>query len=120
MTTSKKEPVAPQKYDATKLFKGLGFFNYKWVVRNIPFFLFCAFLCVLYIANGHYGEKMIRRINDLGKQNKELTYEYKTLNGNLMFKSKQSELVKAVAPLGLVLPKEMPIVITDSTVIALQ
>jgi Bacteriodetes cell division protein (FtsL-like) len=91
--------------------------NYKWVVKNIPFFMYCAFLCVLYIANGHYGEKLIRKINKLGKENKELTYEYKTLNGSLMFKSKQSELAKAVAPLGLQLPKEMPIVITDSTLI---
>jgi Bacteriodetes cell division protein (FtsL-like) len=95
-------------------------FNYQWVVGNIPFFLFCAFLCVLYIANGHYGEKMIRRINKLGKENKELMYEYKTLNGSLMFKSKQSELVKAVSPLGLQLPTEMPIVITDSTTITIQ
>ncbi len=91
--------------------------NYKRVVDNIPFFLYCAFLCVLYIANGHYGEKMVRRINALGKENKELTYEYKTLNGALMFKSKQSELAKAVAPLGLKLPNEQPIVITDSTVV---
>ncbi len=94
-----------------------SWFNYGWVVKNIPFFLYCALLCVLYIANGHYGEKMIRKINKLGKENKELTYEYKTLNGSLMFKSKQSELAKAVAPLGLQLPTEMPIVITDSTII---
>jgi hypothetical protein len=91
--------------------------NYKWVVKNIPFFLYCAFLCVLYIANGHYGEKMIRKINKLGKENRELTYEYKTLNGTLMFESKQSEMVKEVSKLGLELPKEMPIMINDSTII---
>jgi hypothetical protein len=34
-----------------------------------------------------------------------------------MFKSKQSELVKAVAALGLQLPDAMPIVITDSTTV---
>jgi hypothetical protein len=89
--------------------------NYKWVVKNIPFFLFCAVLCVLYIANGHYGEKMIRSINKLGKDNKELNYAYKTLNGALMFKSKQSELVLAVNDMELLLPKEMPIIITDSS-----
>jgi hypothetical protein len=70
---------------------------------------------VLYIANGHYGEKMIRRINQLGKENKELTYEYKTLNGSLMFQSKQSELVTAVQTMGLRLPTEMPLYLTDST-----
>jgi hypothetical protein len=48
--------------------------------------------------------------NDL----KELQYEYKTLKSEVMFRSKQSELAKAVAPLGL---KELvvpPIVIKDS------
>jgi hypothetical protein len=100
--------------------KALGFFNYKWVVKNIPFFLYCAFLCVLYIANGHYGEKMIRRINKLGKENKELSYEYKTLNGKLLFQSKQSELMRAVAPLGLVVPSESPNLLTDSTIVTIK
>jgi hypothetical protein len=100
--------------------KGLGFFNYRWVVKNIPFFLYCAFLCVLYIANGHYGEKMIRHINKLGKGNKEMTYEHKTLNGSLLFESKQSQLVKAVDSLYLKLPDVMPIIINDSTNVVLK
>lgn len=91
--------------------------NYNWVVKNIPFFAWCAVLCVIYIANGHFGEKMIRNINTLGKQNKELMYEYKTLNGKLLYNSKQSELEKAVGVLSLQLPTEMPIIITDSTLV---
>jgi hypothetical protein len=102
------------------MWEGLNILNYKWVVKNIPFFIYCAFLCVLYIANGHYGEKMVRRINTLGKENKESIYEYKTLNGNLMFQSKQSELVKVVAKLGLQLPTEMPVVVSDSMNITIQ
>ncbi len=92
-------------------------FNYKWVVRNIPFFLYCALLGVLYIANGHYGENTIRKINKLGKENKELTYQYKTLNGTILYQSKPSELIKSVSALGLVIPTEMPIVLNDSTII---
>ncbi len=108
-----------QKHEIKKpLFWGLDLFNYNWVAKNIPFFLFCAFLAVLYIANGHFGEKMIRRINTLGRENKELSYAYKTVNGTLLFKSKQSELIKAVAPMGLQLPSTMPVVITDSTLIS--
>ncbi len=101
-------------------FSIFGAKGYNWVVKNTKFFLYCAFLCVLYIANGHQGEKSIRRINNLGKDNKELMWEYKTLNGKLMFQSKQSQLVKAVTTLGLQLPTEQPIIITDSTIVNVQ
>ncbi|MDP9230721.1 MAG: FtsL-like putative cell division protein, partial [Bacteroidota bacterium] len=43
----------------------------------------------------------IRNINRTAKEVKELQYEYKTVKGEVMFRSKQSELVKAVEPLGL-------------------
>ena len=88
--------------------------NYRWVVKNIPFFFYCAALCVLYIANGHMGDRWIRKINKLGREVKELGYENKTLSGSLMFKSKQSELEKAVAPLGLYLPEEPPVMIQNT------
>jgi hypothetical protein len=91
--------------------------NYKWIVRNIPFFLYCALLCVLYIANGHYGDKMIRQINRLGREVKELGYENKTLSGALLFQSKQTQLEETVAPLGLSVAAEEPIVITDSLMV---
>jgi hypothetical protein len=94
--------------------------NYRWIVSNIPFFLYCALLCVLYIANGHYGDRMIRMINRLGRDVKELGYENKTLKGALLFKSKQSELEKAVEPLGLSMPDQQPILITDSTVVKIN
>lgn len=88
--------------------------NYRWIVKNIPFFLYCALLCVLYIANGHFGDKMVKQINVLGHEVKELQAENKTLSGALLFKSKPSELEKAVEPLGLKPPKEQPIVVNDS------
>jgi Tfp pilus assembly protein PilO len=92
-------------------------FNYKWILNNIYFIIFLAFLGIINISNVHLGEKKIRGINKLGNQNQELAYQYKTLNGNLMFQSKKSELEKVVAKIGLQLPKELPILITDSTII---
>jgi hypothetical protein len=73
----------------------------KWIVKNIPFFLFLAILTVMYIANGHYADKTIRKINALDKHLKEMEYEFKTVKRNVIFRSKESELVKAVEPLGL-------------------
>jgi cell division protein FtsL len=90
-------------------------FSYRWIVKNIPFFLFLSALAVVYIYNGHYADKTIRNINKVSKELKEMQYEYKTLKSEVMFRSKQSEMAKAVAPLGL---KELvvpPVVLTDST-----
>jgi cell division protein FtsL len=83
--------------------------NYQWIVMNIPFFLFLAFLAILYIANGHLADKTIRQINTTQKELKELQYEYKTLKSELMKRSRAIEIENAVAPIGLLVAKEMPI-----------
>jgi len=88
--------------------------GYRWIVRNIPFFLFLALLAVIYIYNGHYADKTIRNINTVSKELKELQYEYKTIKGEVMFRSKQSELAKAVEPLGLKELTAPPVVLKDS------
>ena len=87
----------------------------RWIVKNIPFFLFAAVLTVLYIANGHYADKTIRKINSTARHLKEMEYEFKTVKRDVIFRSKESELAKAVEPLGL---KELtipPMIIKDST-----
>lgn len=89
--------------------------NYQWIVKNFPFFLFLSLLAVIYIYNGHYADKTIRNINTLNKELDELNYEYKTLKSDVMFRSKQSELSKAVEPLGLKEITTPPVVLTDST-----
>jgi len=90
------------------------FIGYRWIVKNIPFFLFLSVLAVIYIYNGHYADKTIRNINNVSKELKELQYEYKTLKSEVMFRSKQSELAKAVEPVGLkdlIIP---PVILRDS------
>jgi cell division protein FtsL len=88
--------------------------SYQWIVKNIPFFLFLAVLAVIYIYNGHYADKTVRNINKVSRDLKELQYEYKTLKSEVMFRSKQSELAKAVEPLGLKELTRPPIVLVDS------
>jgi hypothetical protein len=70
-------------------------------------------LAVIYIYNGHFADKTIRSINKTAKEVKELQYEYKTVKSEVMFRSKQSELVKAVEPLGLKELVEAPIVLKN-------
>ena|ERR1700759_1402599 len=90
-------------------------FNYQWIVRNIPFFLFLSALAVVYIYNGHYSDNTIKNINKAGKDLKELQYEYKAMKSEVMFRSKQSELAKAVEPLGLKELTVPPLLLKDSS-----
>src|SRR6201999_3159460 len=91
----------------------------RWLIttmrKNIGFFLFLAALAVVYIYNGHYADKISRDITRTDREVKELQYEYKTLKSEVMFRSKQSELAKAVEPFGLKELTKPPYVLVDST-----
>lgn len=89
--------------------------SHKWVVKNVPFFLFLAVLAVLYIYNGHLADKLSRKIAATEKQIQELEYKYKSVKSEVIFRSKSSELVRVVEPLGLKELVRPPIVLTDST-----
>jgi cell division protein FtsL len=89
-------------------------FHYQSLVQQVPFFLFLALLAVLYIYNGHAANKIIRDINKTEKEVKELKYEYKMIKGELLSRTKQSELITAVAPLGLKELTVSPVVLVDS------
>ena len=107
---ARPEPVSPERFrDGWK-----RWLNYQSIVRQIPFFLFLALLAVIYIYNGHYADKTIRNINRTSKEVKELQHEYKTVKSEVMFRSKQSELAKAVEPLGLKELTVSPVVLKDT------
>lgn len=103
------EQSLSQRFDWRRLL------NYKWVVKNIPFFLFLALMAVVYIYNGHYADKLSRRIAVSEKHIKELEYEYKTIKSEVIFRSKASELVKIVEPLGLKEITTAPVKLGDTT-----
>lgn len=109
------EPVEDQQEKTAPGIKGWKrWLNYQSIVKQVPFFLFLALLAVIYIYNGHYADKAIRNINQTAKEVKELQYEYKTVKSEVMFRAKQSELVKAVEPLGLKELAISPVVLKDS------
>ncbi|MEO9872102.1 FtsL-like putative cell division protein [Ekhidna sp.] len=80
-------------------------------VRFLPQILFLAFLCLLYIGNRHYAEKKVRDINNLETEVEDLRADYTTLKADFMYESKQSEVAKRAATLGLKESKESPILI---------
>lgn len=79
-----------------------------WITGNLNFFLFISVLAVVYIANGHMADKVIRNINKTQNDIKELQYQYKTIKSEVMYKSQEVQVLKAVEPLGLKISKEVP------------
>ena len=90
--------------------------NYQSVVKQVPFFLFLTLLAVVYIYNGHLADKTVRNIGRTTREVRELQHEYKTVKSEVMFRSKQSELVKAVEPLGLKELIESPVVLNPQPI----
>jgi len=88
--------------------------NYQSVVRQMPFFLFLTLLAVVYIYNGHYADKTMRKIGKTSRELRELQFEYKTVKSEVMFRSKQSELAKAVEPLGLKELVQPPVILVQA------
>ena len=88
--------------------------NYQSIMKQIPFFLFLALLAVVYIYNGHYADKTIRDISKSSRELKELQNEYKSVKGDVLGKSKPSEITRTVEPLGLKELTAAPVVLVDS------
>ncbi|WP_240410003.1 FtsL-like putative cell division protein [Flavisolibacter nicotianae] len=96
-------------------YKWKRWLNYQSIVQQVPYLLFLAALAVLYIYNGHNADKMIRRTTKAGNELKDLQSEYKSVTGDVLLRSRQSELVEAVKPLGLQQLATEPTVLVDST-----
>lgn len=87
---------------------------HRLLVKNIPFYLFAGGLAILYIANGHYADKMMKEIRNTSKDVREMGYEFKTTKQKVIFRSKESELAKAVELLGLHSLVAPPVLIRDT------
>lgn len=70
-------------------------------IKYLPRVLFITAITLFYIGNTHYAEKTIRRINTLKVETEDLRADYTTLASDYMEASKQSEVARNVAPLGL-------------------
>lgn len=108
------EPIEPQEEprlkgpskegSATAFFRKLfveGAVSKETATDMLPYLIFLCVLGMVYIANSHMAVKNIRNIDGLSKEVKELSWEYKSLKADLMFKSKMTEVAKKVDTLGL-------------------
>ncbi len=77
-------------------------------VKFLPQILFASFLCLLYIGNRHYADKKIRNITVLERDVNDLRADYTTLQADYMFASKQSEVARKAAELGLIESERPP------------
>ena len=88
----------------TVLFKRLfvdGAVSKEAATDMLPYLIFLCVIGMVYIANSHMAVKKVRDIDKLSKEVNELSWEYKSLKADLMFKSKMTEVAKKVDTLGL-------------------
>jgi hypothetical protein len=95
--------------------KLMRWLNYTSLVKQVPFILFLSLLAVVYIYNGHNADKTIRSIGKATNELKDLQGEYKFITGDVLLRSRQSELVETVKPLGLNELKDEPTILIDSS-----
>lgn len=115
-----KKPSKPRKKGVlakvlSKIFGG-SFLSDDRAVQHIPFMLFMGLIAILYIANGYYADDKIREENKIKNEIKELRTQYITTKSDLMFESKQSQVAKAVAVMGLKESVVAPMIIEEDTV----
>ena len=81
------------------------------VFGNFQYLMFLGFLGIVYIANAHFAEKGVRRIQTMQKEIKELKWEYTSIKSETMYKSMQSQIDESLEPVGLDLENKGPKVI---------
>tara|TARA_R110000868_G_scaffold322933_1_gene583849 strand:- start:1631 stop:2032 length:402 start_codon:yes stop_codon:yes gene_type:complete len=78
-----------------------SFLSREQLVDALPFVFFLTFLGICYIANGYQAEKVVRRLYNTNNEVKELRSEYITTKSELMLISKQSQVARSTASIGL-------------------
>ena len=100
MSKSSKKKGSTRGKAIVNLING-NFLTKDYVVGNLPFLLFLAFLALIYIANGCLAQDSIVQLNKTNKEIKELRSEYITTKSELMYRSKQSQVAKSIKEKGL-------------------
>lgn len=78
-----------------------GFLNSNLILGNLKIIGFLALLAIFYIANSHYAERNVRRIQMLQKEIHELRWRYTTIQADIMYNSRQSAMAQQLREQGL-------------------
>lgn len=78
-------------------------------VHFVPPFLYVALLALIYIWSNHSAENMVRKIEILQREVEDVRADVTTLEAEYMLSSKQSEVAKKIAPLGIEEINEPPV-----------
>jgi len=78
-----------------------------WVVKQLPYIVFIVILAFIYIGNRYHAEKIVRANIIMQKEINDLRAEAITTSAELMFISKQSEVVKRIKKNGLELKESV-------------
>lgn len=73
----------------------------NFMVKQLPYILFLTLIAVIYIANRYHAEKVYRKHLLLQNEIKEMRAEAITTASDLMYISKQSQVIKMVEERGL-------------------
>ncbi len=79
----------------------LGFLNSNLILGNLKMVGFLALLAIIYIANAHYAERNVRRIQVLQKEIHELRWRYTSIQTEIMYNSRQSAMTQQLREQGL-------------------
>lgn len=85
--------MAKKWYNAFKLDQS------EWLFDNFSFLIYLCVLGIAYIANSHYAEKNVRRIQVMQREIKELKWEYTETKSRTMQRALQSKLSNEVGGL---------------------
>lgn len=78
-------------------------------VHFAPPFFYAAILALIYIWSNHRAENMIRKIEITQQEVEDIRADVTTLEAEYMLSSKQSEVARKIAPLGIVEIDEPPV-----------
>ena len=78
------------------------------LVHAMPFILFVTLLIMIYIGNSYNAESTIRKIDKIKNEMNDKRAEFISTRSDIMFRSKPSEVAKAVEEMQIKEPLEPP------------
>jgi hypothetical protein len=102
----------PEEFEpSTETRSGVGHWQWEDVSRHIPFILYCTFLLLVYIANGHSQESMQRKILSTRQEVEDLKAEYILLQSEVMHLGRRTEVLDRLQKMGMgwKSPQEPPV-----------